>query len=273
MLLYVIAQAAIVMFVTGRPYGIVLFFYMISALFIGAIALIPPKSEMTPLQLFRISYPLFLLTLFYYIIDSQTRIFGVPSHDSFFNSLEKNLFGVYPTFALQRIMEMWLNNLSYILYCLGIAIPLITITILYHKKDMRLYANYILAMSLGCGVCLIISSLVPVIGPYRALQNYYYLGIYGKISEVASFFLGNFTATYGTFPAIYFCVIAISSFYLWDFGKIYVYLTFTIMTGVFWGGVYLRYHYLLDGLTALVIAFISVAIASYVHFRTTSQQP
>jgi hypothetical protein len=260
------------MFASGHPHGMILFFYLISALFIGAIALIPPMSEMTPLQLIRASYPLFLLILFYYVTDAQTRIFGIPPRDSFFNVLEKGLFGVYPTFALQRIMEIWLNNLSYIIYCLGIVVPIIAIAILYRKRDMRLYTNYILAMATGGGICLIISSLIPVIGPYDALQNFYYLGIYGNLSEIVPFFLNNFTATYGAFPSIYFCIIAISSFYLWDFGKFYVYFTFIIMTGVFWGGVYLRYHYLLDGLTALVVAFVSAAVASYVHFRSTSQR-
>jgi hypothetical protein len=120
---------------------------------------------------------------------------------------------------------------------------------------------------------LLLSSIVPVIGPHGALQNYYYLGVYGDIADFVSFFINQFSAAYGAFPAIYFCLIAISSFYLWDFGKLYVYLTFVIMTSVFWGGVYLRYHYLLDGLVALVIAFIVVAIASFLHFRSNGDKP
>jgi hypothetical protein len=273
MLVYVICQAGLVMLLGGHLLGVILFFYLVAALFIGAIAFIPLTEKMSPINFIRAAYPLFLIILFYYVGDAQARILQIPPRDAFFNAIEKGLIGVYPTFALQRIMEIWLNNLSYILYCLGIVVPVLAIAVLYFKRDMRLFINYIFAMSLGGSLCLLLSSIVPIIGPYGALQNYYYLSIYGDIADFISFFINQFSAAYGAFPAIYFCVIAISSFYLWDFGKLYVYLTFVIMTSVFWGGVYLRYHYLLDGLVALVIAFIVVAIASFLHFRSNGDKP
>lgn len=274
MIIYVICQAAIVLYagmVGGFSTGVILFFYLVAALFIGAIAFIPLSGKKSPLHFVRAAYPLFLLTLFYYVSDAQARILQIPPKDSFFIAIEKGLFGVYPSFALQRIMEIWLNDLSYIMYALGIITPLMTIVILYSKKNIRLFINYIFAMAVGGSICLLVSSIVPIAGPYSALRDFYYLGIYGNITDFISFYINHFSTAYGAFPAIYFCIIAISSFYLWDLGKIYVYFTFVIMTSVFWGGVYLRYHYLLDGLAALVIAFIAILTASYVHFRTSDE--
>ncbi len=272
MLIYVICQASIFLYsgmVRGFSLGIFLFFYMVAALFIGAIAFIPLSGEKTPLHFIRVSYPLFLMLLFYYVGDAQSRILQIPPKDSIFNAIEKGLLGVYPTFALQRIMEIWLNDLSYVLYALGVLAPLTAIIVLYSKSDTRLYINYVFAMALGGSICLLLQTLVPVVGPHESLRNLYYLGIYGDVSDFISFYMNRFATVYGAFPAIYFCVVAISSFYLWDSGKIYVFLTFIILTSVYWGGVYLRYHYLLDGLAALVIAFISVAAASYVYFKIT----
>lgn len=276
MIIYVIFQAGIVMYsglTRGFHLGIILFFYLVAALFIGAITFIPLSEKKSPLHFIRVAYPLFLMVLFYYVSDAQTRILQISPKDAFFNALEKGLIGIYPSFALQRIMEIWLNDLSYILYVAGLIVPLLAIVILYLHKDMRLFINYILAMSLGGSICLLLSSIIPVIGPYKALQDLYYLGIYGNIADFLSFYIEHFSAAYGAFPAIYFCIIAISSFYLWDFGKIFVYLTFVILTAVFWGGLYLRYHYFLDGLVALVIAFIAVVIASYVHFSSDNEKP
>lgn len=274
MIIYVILQAAIVLYasmVRGFSAGVILFFYLVAALFIGAIAFIPLSEKKSPLHFIRAAYPLFLLLLFYYVSDAQARILQIPPQDSFFIAIEKGLFGVYPSFALQRIMEIWLNDLSYIMYALGIVVPLMTIVILYSKSNVRLFINYIFAMAVGGSICLLVSSIVPVAGPYSALRDFYYLGIYCDFADFVANYVNNLSAAYGSFPAIYFCIIAISSFYLWDLGKIYIYFTFVIMTSVFWGGVYLRYHYLMDGLTALVIAFIAIVTASYVHFRTSDK--
>lgn len=274
MLIYVIIQAAIILYagmVRGFSLGVILFFYLVAALFIGTIAFIPLSEKKSPLHFIRAAYPLFLLLLFYYVSDAQARILQIQPQDSFFNAIEKGLFGVYPSFALQRIMEIWLNDLSYIMYALGVVVPLMAVVILYSKTNIRLFINYIFAMALGGSICLLVSSIVPVIGPYGALRDFYYLGIYGDIADFFTFYINHFSAAYGAFPAIYFCIIAISSFYLWDLGKIYVYLTFAIMTSVFWGGVYLRFHYLLDGLAALIIAFIAVVIAGYTHYLTSDK--
>jgi hypothetical protein len=273
MLVYVICQAILVMFGGGKPLGVVVFFYLVAALFIGAISFIPLGEKLSPVQFIRAAYPIFMLILFYYVVDAQARILHTQPRDAFFNSFEKGLIGVYPTFALQRIMEIWLNNISSVLYCAGIVVPILALIVLYFNRDMRLFVNFIFAMSIGGTICLLMSTLIPVVGPYGALADLYYLGIYGDVVEYISFFVGHFSSAYGSFPAIYFCMVAIAAFYLWDFGKFFVILTFVIMTAVFWGGIYLRYHYLLDGLVALVIAFISVAISSFLYFRSKPDKP
>jgi hypothetical protein len=248
-------------------------FYIASALSIAAIAIVPRPEGPSILNFIRASYPLFLLVLFYYVAGAQIRILELSAHDNFFNALEINLLGVYPTIALQQIMEIWLNELSYILYCLGFVVPVLAIAMLYNKWHLRLYYNFILALEIGCCVCLIISSSLPVGGPEKALQNMYYLGIYGSnFVEIVSYLINSYFVSYDSFPAIYFCIIIISSFYLWDFGKFYVVITFIALISVFWGGIYLRYHYLLDGLAALIIAFLAVAIASYTLYRSNAKQ-
>ena len=70
----------------------------------------------------------------------------------------------------------------------------------------------------------------------------------------------------GNFPSIYFCIVIISAYYLWDFSRVYIFISFVLITGVFWGGVYLRLHYLADGLVALLIAFLSTTIAGILYY-------
>jgi hypothetical protein len=258
----------------GAFRGYFLLIYFISALLVVFLAIFPHTDRPSFLYSIKIVYPLVLIYVFYRFVGIQHRFFGFGPHDSIFNNIEKSILGVFPTFAMQRIMEVWLNELSYVLYLMGIIIPLWALAKLYKKGRFDLINNFVIALEIGCLACLVISSVFPVTEPGEALESYYYLGIYGPLfSLVVPFFISTFSIVSGSFPAIYFCIIIISSYYLWDFGKIYIIASFFVMTAVFWGGIYLRYHYIADGLVAMLIAFIAVVIASGIYYKTYGSPP
>ncbi|OQX91681.1 MAG: hypothetical protein B6D58_06860 [candidate division Zixibacteria bacterium 4484_95] len=268
-LTYIIIQSILVAIFGGLFRGQLLLIYSIFALFVVILACFRCSDRLSFIYLVRTGYPLVLMYFFYRLVGIQHRFFGFDTCDAVFNNMEKTVFGIFPTFAIQRIMEIWINELSYLLYLTGIFIPLWLLIKLFQKGNLKLIENFVMAFEIGCLTCLVISSLLPVSGPNIALDNYYYLGIYGPLfSMVVPFFIDILSINSGGFPAIYFCIITISSYYLWDFGKVYITVSFFIMTAVFWGGIYLRYHYLADGLLAMVIAFIAVVIADGICYRT-----
>jgi len=254
--------------------GYILLFYVVAALFIGAMALVQHDGQPSLRSFLKLNYPLFMLFLFYHVAGIQTAIIGGNIYDSLFNSLEKSLVGVYPSFALQRIMEVWLNELSYFGYAIGVIMPSLAFLMLFRKGRLNIYENYIMAIALGCCICLGLAVSFPTLGPEEALSGYYYLGFWGyHFTTYVPLFVRLFTSGQSSFPAFYFCVIIISSFYLWDYGRFYVVLSLLVMGLVFWGGVYLRYHYLLDGVVALIIAIFASASASYSLYRSSAKRP
>jgi len=271
-LIYILIQLIIVAVWGSESRVFLLLFYLASANLILFASIIPRRNKISPLHFTKYIYPLVLLYLFYRVLGIQTKLLNLQFQDQLFYSLEKTLFKIYPTFALQGIMEVWLNETTYVLYSMGLILPIWAIIKLYKQESVYLFENYILAVTIGSIICLTIISVFPVLGPGKALADIYYLGIYGSHFLVVVQFIINLIASdTGGFPAIYFCLLTISAYYLWDFGKKYVIVSFVLLISVLWGGIYLRYHYLADALVALFIAFLAATVASFIYYLKHGQ--
>jgi hypothetical protein len=273
-LFYIAIQAILLTIFGGFGRGYFLLFYMISAVFVAVLIMFPKPDKPSLLYIVKTAYPLILIYMFYRVAGMEFRLFKILPLDYLFNAVEEKILGTYPTIALQNIMEIWLNELSYFLYILGMILPVWAVLILYRKNRLQIFESFIMAVSIGCLSSLLIATLMPASGPENTLNGYYYFGIYGYyFSVVVPFFVNRISVGYSSFPSIYLCLLTIAAFYLWDFGKKYVVISLILLVSVFWGGIYLRYHYLLDGIVALVIAFWAVAVASYTHSRGKIQSP
>jgi len=272
LLIYILFQIALVLlFGHGARERLLMFYFTMTAITIFLIIL-PYQDRPSFLHFAKYFCPLLIIFLLYRVLGPQIQVFGFSAHDSMFNALEKSILGIYPSFALQRVMEVWLNEVSFALYAIGIVLPIWVIIKLYDRSHYHLFENFVLAVVLGCLTCLIITTVYPVIGPAGALSEYYYLGFYGPYFSVAvPMVMQIVSPQIGSFPAIYFCLLTISAYYIWDFGRAYVIASFIILTGVFWGGIYLRYHYIVDALIALLIAFLASTIAGYVYYLKYEQ--
>lgn len=266
-LAYILIQVIFLIVYKGLSYTFLPVIYLASASLILLSALIKPQSKPSFFHFVKHIMPLMLIYVFYRIIDVQINLLNFKIHDSLFYNLERNILGMYPSFALQRVMEVWLNETSFALYFFGIGLFFWAIIKFYRKQHIEIFENFIFAIILGSLLCLTVISIFPVMGPGKALEEYYYLGLYGpRFSLVIPFLLKIFTPSVGSFPSIYFCLLTVSSYYLWDYGKSYVIVSFVALTAVFWGGIYLRYHYLVDALAALLIAFLASTVAGFVFY-------
>jgi hypothetical protein len=266
-LAYIFLQLAILVVFKGLNNFFLPLVYLISGGMILLLALITPVTKPSAYHFIRHFTPLMLVLIFYRLIGVQLSLAGFHAKDALFYNLEYSVMGMYPSFVLQRLMEVWLNELSYAGYLSGILILIWAILRFYRRGYLDIFENFMSALVIGGILCLVIASVFPVYGPGKALEEYYYLGIYGPyFSKVVPLIMTLFTPSVGGFPSLYFCLLTIASYYLWDYGKSYIFISFVILTVVFWGGVYLRYHYLLDALAALLLAFLSATVANFIFY-------
>jgi len=277
--LYIFFQIAVVLLHGGDVRFHFLLFYLAALLFLAVLIILPSSSFGTTIYLVRKLVPISLLYFFYRVSSIQSAIFDFSYRDDFFYSLEKMLFGFSSSFALQSIMEVWLNELSYGMYLSGIFLLCLVFVKLYNKKDSKQFESLYLALTSGSAACLFLASLAPTQGPGYAFNHIYYLDFFGPFMTVAvPRILESFTSTGAEFPAIYLMLVLVAAYHIWDEGWGYVILTFIVIAAVFWGGVYLRYHYLASSLAALIVAFLVSTFASVyfaIIYRTgsLSKQP
>lgn len=259
LLIYIIFQIALVLLKTGTGKSSLVLFYIAAAIFLLLLSFLQIINRSGSMNLLRAGILLAILYLFYRTIDMEQSIFGMMPKDETISRLEFNLLGFHPSFVMQSLMEIWLNELSYIAYALGSTLPAVAILVLRKNERREQLESYLTAVSIACCLCFAIMSLFPVGGPREGLAGIYYLDFFGRgFSEFVPIIIDKISIERGSFPAVYFCLVTISALYLWDYGRIYLFISFALMTAVFWGGVYLRYHYLADGILALLIAFLSI---------------
>ena len=266
-LAYILMQVAMLIVFKGLNNLFLPIVYLVAAGIILLLSMFPATQKPSIYHFIKHFTPLALVLVFYRVIGVQLSLAGFRVRDSLFYNLEYSVMGMYPSFVLQRLMEVWLNELSYGFYLSGILIILWAIFKFYRRGYMDIFENYLTALVMGGVLCLLLTSVFPVYGPGKALAEYYYLGFYGPfLSIIMPFFMTLFTPTVGSFPSLYFCLLTIASYYLWDYGKSYIIISFVVLTAVFWGGIYLRYHYLLDALAALLIAFLAATVANFIFY-------
>ncbi len=259
LLLYIIFQIALALSRTGAGKSSLIIFYIAAATFLLLLSILRIADRSGSMRLLRAGILLAILYLFYRTIDIEQSIFGLVAQDETLSRFEFNLLGFHPSFAMQGLMEIWLNELSYLAYALGMVSPAVTLLVLRKNDRREQLESYLSAISIACCLCFSIMSLFPVGGPREGLAGIYYLDFFGRgFSELVPVVIDKISIERGSFPAVYFCLVTISALYLWDYGMGYVFISFALMTAVFWGGVYLRYHYLADGILALLIAFLSI---------------
>lgn len=257
-------QAILVLLYGGKLGGQLLFFYAVFGILTLAQAVIPVPARPSVGHFAKSIFPVILLYFFYRVVDMQAGVVNFRYHDLMIADFEKGLFGVYPTFALQKIMEVWLNELSYVAYGLGIVLVIAAVFRLYRADTLRLFEGFIFAIVLGGVLCLAVASLFPAEGPGRALSNYHYLIIFGPFfSSTVPALVSIVASDTLSFPAIYLCLVIIAAYYVSDFGGFYAVLSFFAIAGVLWSGIYLRYHYLSDSVAALALASIAVIVSRH----------
>jgi len=271
-LIYILLQVMLLIVFRGLSNLFLPSVYLAAALLILLAGLVDPRNKPSFYHFIRYLTPVLLLYIFYRLIGVQLGLLGFHPHDQVLYGLEKSVLGMYPTFVMQRLMEVWLNEITYAIYFSGAFLFVWALVKFYADDKIDVFENFIFALMLGGVICLTVISVSPVLGPGKALYDYYYLGIYGpRFSVAVPVLMGVLTPGVGSFPSIYFCLLTIASYYLWDLGRAHIIISFAVLTAVFWGGIYLRYHYLLDALAALVIAFISATVANFVFYLKHGQ--
>lgn len=193
--------------------------------------------------------------------------------DRFLRELDLLMFGVDPTVYLQRYVTPGLVELSSIAYVSYFVLPFFLIVGLYrsgHISELRewgtiviltLYVNYLLYF------------LFPAKGPRFFTE--YTVELEGLVIRELSKHVINFFEPnkFDVFPSAH---VAVSLAVLYGhvrYYKRYIVTVSLFVAGIVFSTVFLRYHYFVDVVAAVLLLFISIPAGHYIYKRFEVEDP
>ena len=222
-----------------------------------------------PIILFlRNVYPLIFLSFFYTETSYMKNIIFSNDLDIYFAALEGRLFGCQPSLVFSQLMpQPWFNelmNMFYFSYYLVTGVVCIT---LYMSRREFCYKPIFTAV-FSFYLFYILYNIIPVLGPQyffnTRLNDDAPPYLFGKIMHSILF---NVEKPTGAFPSSHVGLALILSYLSYKHHKALFYITLPFVIGICFATIYLKEHYVIDVLAAMLVAPVFIYISGIVYNR------
>ena len=237
-------------------------------LFIPIIIYLAKKYPNKRILFVRNLYPLVLLSFFYAETGYMKNIIISGNLDVYFSGIDQSIWGFQPSLQFSKTMSQgWFNelmNISYISYYFITAAVCTTIYI--NETEISYKPIFIVVFSFY--LYYIIFDLLPVVGPqfYFDTLTHEPVPPY-PVGKFMQYLLLNYEEPTGAFPSSHVGLAIILSYVSIKYQKkltlFLVGLPFVV--GICFATVYLKAHYAIDVLGALVTVPLFIMISSYVY--------
>ena len=274
-LAYILIEISVILFfMSGRPGWIYMLFFYISAACIVLLMVAFPFNQLSVAgRAVRTIYPVVLIVFFYRALGPQMFVIFDKPFDSVIHQFEFSVFGIDPAFAIQKYIDIWLNEfMSFGYFSFYLFIPTVIIIYLLLGKWKSL-EKMILSGALAYYFCFLIFVFYPVAGPGYYLEDIYYLPIIGPFFTPIAKNIAGLGGHFGASMPSSHCAIAFVV--AWRIGrdikKLLIPAIF-IMTLLCLGTVYGRFHYLTEAVAGVIIGGLGVWISSRWQIRFVRQK-
>ena len=220
----------------------------------------------TAILFLRNLYPLAFLSFFYSETSYMKNILFHTNLDIYFSNADQYIWGFQPSLQFCKTMNQpWFNelmNICYFSYYLITAV--ICIGIYMDKKHLAYKPIFIAIFSFY--LYYIIYDILPVTGPqfyFNTLPNEstppYFFG------KLMRYLLLNYEKPTGAFPSSHVGLALILSFIAWQHHKILFWVSIPFVIGICFATVYLKAHYAVDVLAALITVPVFIYISNMVY--------
>jgi membrane-associated phospholipid phosphatase len=237
-------------------------------LFIVLIAHLNKKYPSRLILFIRNLYPLILLSFFYAETGYMKNIVISNDLDVYFSGIDQAIWGFQPSLQFSKAMSQgWFNevmNISYFSYYLITAV--ICVVLYVNKKELSYKPIFMVVFSFY--MYYIVFDVLPVTGPQ------YYFDTMTKeptppyfFGKIMRYLLLEYEKPTGAFPSSHVGLALILSYVAFKNQKNMFYASLPFVIGICFATVYLKAHYAIDVLGALVTVPIFIIISGYVYDR------
>lgn len=243
--------------------------YGIILIFIGTLAFWRKKSSgKKSNNVYFLLSTVLIFVILYESISGLLPIFaGEYRFDSYIDGLDKQIFGISPTVWMQAFIHPVLTEFLYILYFIYFILPVLLVFLLYRKKAFKHVEISLFTLFINYYGAYISYFIFPVEGPRYFLAGEHTKNLDGLIlsSPLRDFINFCEPSTLDCFPSLHASILVVITLlakkYYKSLLKPFFYLSIIIIFSL----VYLRYHYILDILTGIIWAVISVYLGALLY--------
>jgi len=245
----------------GRAFGIASLVYFACLVIAGGLALWGQKRNTPVAWRWRlVFYPLAMNVLFQQMRTAIPVIQPVR-FDHLLRTIDGLLLADSPAFLLEPYIMSWATDVLSLCYLLFFPYLLFSL-ISYFTAELPLLKAFIVGLFSLYGLGFLGYTLIPAAGPHLAFAGDFHLSLTGGVlTQWNAALVGMGSTGVDVFPSLH---VAVSGFLLgFDFRhkrrRFWLYLV--PCTGLWFSTQYLRYHYLIDLLCGVVLAFQALWIA------------
>lgn len=261
---YLFIIALVIVFESKIPLA---FFILLSYTFIVFVVLLIVFSQQKNyfLTIFRYFYPVVFLGFIFESLAWIVPFLQPVNKDNYLIALDNAIFSKHVADYFYVLNKPILNDIFSIFYTFYYFLPLILLYFLYKKKDFVRLEHSLFALSLAYYISYIGYILLPAIGPrYSIAFGQTIQG--GMVYNVIYNFLDRFEhIKQDCFPSGHVAISVLTNLLIFDIDKRVGYFVFPLVAILILATLALRYHYAIDDIAGLILAFFSYFVAKMVY--------
>lgn len=187
--------------------------------------------------------------------------------DAFLIAFDKMLFGIHSTVWLERLTHPVLTEYFQIVYTTFYFLPIILAVLLYRSERLKDFDFFGMIMVYGFYLSYIGYFLMPAIGPRFTLDHLQSIPLQGVfLTEGIRHTLDSLeNIQRDAFPSGHTAMTFLTMYYAAKYHKKYFYILLVIGSSLILSTVYLRYHYVVDVLGGIAMAFVVIWTAPWLY--------
>lgn len=208
-------------------------------------------------------YTFFSYWILHFLINCQRNPGFLPDRDAWLIAADRILFGVDPTVFLEKVTFPWLTELMQIVYASNYFLPFILALTLYLKRERLPFQKSFYILTLGYFLSFLGYFLIPAIGPRFTLTHSFPLqGVFlqEKIYHLL-YFMDE--CPRDCFPSGHTEIPLITLWLAYRFKRVLFWIYLPIVILLICSTVYLRFHYVVDVIAGILLAWIVIRVGKY----------
>jgi len=240
---------------------------------LAVVALLARRQESlpAPLSVAADFYPIAFIPVLYESLGPLIPAARGVARDELLTAADRALFGLDPTVWLERFVRPWLTDFFYISYVTYYFIAIVLGAVLW-SRDRATARRFIFTLT----VCYIVSYagyfLLPALGPRFALAAAQKVAL--ETTPISLAISGTLDALehtrFDVFPSGHTMITAAVLLVAFRRARDVFWFLLPVALCLIFSTVYCRYHYVVDVLAGLILAFVAVPMGDWIYDRSVA---